>query len=797
MERSKTRLHRGWRFARFADGICPEGAYSPDFDDSAWEEVRVPHDWAITGTFERENDISYQEVIQDGIRTPIAHTGRTGALPMVGRGIYRKWISIPEEDKGKSITLEFDGVMWESHIYVNGKCVHFSHFGYKSFSVDISEHVNYGEYNLIAVEAEVFENCSRWYPGAGMYRNAYLVKKNARHIKYNGVWLRQVQVENDRAIFELALDYEGEDVSFKADIISPEGKKVKEISHGIYFGELSEVFTIENIALWDIESPALYTANITLLSEDGEALDNTSVRFGIRTAEFTRDGGFFLNGRHVKINGVCNHHDLGSLGAAVNVAALRRQLRIMREMGVNSIRTSHNPPSPELLDLCDELGFIVMDEFFDEWYIPKIKNGYAKYFREHALKDAADIIRRDRNHPSIILWSVGNEINEQGDKEGWRAARSLVDLCHRVDPTRPVTAGIDRPWDAFPNLFAHFLDVVGTNYKPHMYDDFRREHPWIKLLGAETASCVSTRGVYHLPAEIAIPCKEHDDLTVSAYDMEAPAWACYMEREFAFQDDCPFVAGEYVWTGFDYLGEPTPYYGAWPSRSSYFGAVDMAGLPKNRFWGYRAHWTNEPVLHVFPHWNWEGYEGKVVPVHAYASTEEAELFVNGKSYGKQRLGVRTGGDLGQIERYRFMWNDVVYEPGEVKVVAYDENGNAVMEKSVFTAGKPHHIALSADRAEIMADGEDLVYVTASVVDEKGNVCPHADNRIFFSAEGAEVLTTDNGDPREVESFARADKKCLSGMVVACVRSIEDLRGTLTLTAKAEGLLSASISVNVK
>ncbi len=797
MERTKTRLHRDWKFKCFPSGVCEEDVYSPSFDDNAWESVRVPHDWAANGVFARENDISYQEVIADGIRKPIEHTGRTGALPIVGKGIYRKWLPIPKEDKGKAITLEFDGIMWESHIYINGKHAHFCHFGYKGFSLDISPLVNYGCDNLIVVEASVFENCSRWYPGAGLYRNAYLVNKDVRHINYNGVWLRQMTVERGNATFELSLDYTGENVSFKAEILAPNGEKVADVAHGIYCGELSDIFTIENALLWDIDSPNLYTASITLLDENGNTLDNESVRFGVRTFEFTLENGFFLNGRRVKLNGVCNHHDLGSLGAAVNVAALRRQLIIMREMGVNSIRTSHNPPCPELLDLCDEMGFVVMDEFFDEWYLPKIKNGYAKYYRDHAAEDVIDIIRRDRNHPSVILWSIGNEINEQSDKDGWRAAKMLSDLCHRVDPTRPTTAGFDRPWDAFKNHLPYFVDVVGLNYKPHAYAEFRRDHPWAKLVGTETASCISTRGVYHLPAEIHIPAKEHDDLSISAYDMEAPAWAYYAEREFAYQDDLPYLAGEYVWTGFDYLGEPTPYYSGWPSRSSYFGAVDMCGLPKNRFYGYKAHWTNEPVLHIFPHWNWEGHEGELVPVHAYASANEAELFVNGKSYGKQRLGVRTEGVMGQIERYRFMWNDVVYEAGEIKVVAYDDDGNAVMEKSVFTADKPHHIVLSADRDTIAADGEDLVFITAAVVDENGNVCPHANNRITFTADIAEVLTTDAGDPREEESFARPDKKCLSGMLVACVRSIEEVTGKLTVTATAEGLISSSITVDVK
>ncbi len=797
MQRLTTRLDYDWKFKLFPDFNCDNNIYTPEFDDRDWDTVRVPHDWAISGEFKRENDMSYLEVWADGIKKPIDHTGRTGALPIVGKGIYRKWVDISADSKGNSISLEFDGVMWESNVYVNGKHAAFCHFGYKSFSVDISEFVNYGGSNLIAVEASVFEDCSRWYPGAGMYRNAYLVEKSAEHINYNGVWLRQLEVACDRATFELSVDYTGgEELKFKADIISPNGEKVGEVSHGTYYGELSDIFAIENAELWSIETPKLYTAEVTLLGANDEVLDNVSVRFGIRTIEFTVNNGFFLNGKHVKLNGVCNHHDLGSLGAAVNVAALRRQLRLMREMGVNSIRTSHNPPSPELLDLCDELGFVVMDEFFDEWHIPKIKNGYAKYFHEHAAEDEIDVIRRDRNHPSVIMWSIGNEILDQSDREGWRAAKKLTEVCHRTDPTRPVTAGFNSTADAFKNHLADFVDIVGMNYKPLKYEQFKSEHPSMKFVASETASCVSTRGVYHLPAEISIPCKKYDDLSMSAYELEAPGWAYYPEREFAAQDDLPYVAGEYVWTGIDYLGEPTPYYSEWPSRSSYFGAVDIAGLPKNRFYAYKAHWTNDPVLHIFPHWNWEGMEGQIVPVHVYTSTNTAELFVNGKSYGKQTLGNRSGGDIGELERYRLMWNDVVYEPGEVKVVAYDDDGRAVMEKSVFTADKPQRIELSADRESIAADGDDLVYVTASVVDESGNICPHCDTRLFFKVEGGELLTTDNGDQRETESFERSDKKCLAGHVVACVRSIKGQAGTITLKADGEGLASGTVSVDV-
>ncbi len=798
MERIKTRLHLDWKFKFFDMGTLTDDVFKCDFDDSAWENITVPHDWAAKGEFKRENDIGFLEVWQDGIRSPIEHTGRTGGLPHVGCGIYRKWIEIPATAKGRRFSLEFDGIMWESNVYINGKHVNFCHFGYKSFEIDISDFINYGEKNLIAVEASVFENCSRWYPGAGIYRNAYLIETSKEHINFSGVWIRPLHIENKKASFELSVDYTGsDDISFRADIISPKGEKVLEVSHNVYWGELSNIFTIENAELWDTENPALYTAKIYLLDRDGNILDNVDTKFGARTFEFTLDRGFILNGRKLKLNGVCNHHDLGSIGAAVNVSALRRQLRIMREMGVNAIRTSHNPPSPDLLDICDELGFIVMDEFFDEWHTPKVTNGYAKYYREHAINDMVSIIKRDRNHPSVMIWSIGNEINEQWDPEGWRASRDLADACRVADPTRPTTAAFSDPWKSFEYHLTDYVDVIGINYKPHHYEQFRKDHPWAKLVGTETESCVSTRDVYNLPAEIDIPVKTRDDLTVSSYELAAPEWANYAEREFCVQDDLEYLAGEFVWTGFDYLGEPTPYYTQWPSRSSYFGVIDLCGLPKNRFYLYKAHWTDSDVLHIFPHWNWEGHEGETVPVHAFISTSEAELFINGKSYGRKKLGRVSEGVIGELERYRFMWNDAVYEPGEIKVVAYDENGNAVMEKSVFTAGSPHHIELSADRKEISADGEDLVYITASVVDEKGNVCPHSDARIFFNAEGGKIVATDNGDQRETESFARPDKKCLAGKVVACACSVLGQTGTLTVEASGDGILGARVSVEVK
>jgi len=793
MERYIEKLNRDFRFCRYPDGTAPEEVFSPSFDDSAWEVVRVPHDWAANGTFEETNDHSWRSVTQDGITKVIPHSGRTGGLPIIGCGVYRKWIDIEKAAEGNSVFLEFDGVMWESHIYINGQHVFFNHFGYKSFCVDITDYVTFGEKNLIAVSAFVYEDCSRWYPGAGIYRSVRLVIKNPVHIDYSGIWVRQLEVTDTSASFCLSADYIGTTApKMHAEIFASSGEFVTAFDQTVQFGELSGIFSIPNPERWDIENPVLYTAKVALTDENDRVLDCDTVTFGVRTICFSPDEGFLLNGRRVRINGVCQHHDLGSLGAAFSEPALRRQLEKMRGMGVNAIRTSHNPPATELLDLCDQMGFVVMDEFFDEWYTPKIENGYAKYFFEHAAQDAKEIIRRDRNHPCIILWSIGNEINEQRDPEGWRAAKMLSEATRKADPTRPITAGFDHPLKAFENHLTDFVDVVGLNYKPHLYRQLHEAHPDKPLYGSETASCISTRGVYKLPAVHENPPVKHEDLTINAYDLSAPPWANIVELEWGGQDDCPFIAGEFVWTGFDYLGEPSPYYNEWPSRSAHFGILDLCGLPKNRYYAYKARWTKEPVLHVFPHWNWEGMEGENVPVHVFTNYPTVELFINGISQGKRSFTTDNA-----IERYRMIWNETKYAPGTVTAVAYDENGSVAAQAEVKTADVPHKITLHAERCHIAADGEDLVYVTASIVDANGVLCPHADNRLTFAVSGAgELLTTDAGDQREVESFARPDKKALAGYLVACVRALE-MPGEIHISARSDGLIGDEVTVIAK
>lgn len=786
MERTVALLKYDFKFKKFESGTVPAEAFSPEFNDSDWRTVRVPHDWGIEGEFDINHDPAVWAIYEDGMKKPRQINGWTGGLPTVGAGVYRKWVEIEKADR---VFLELDGVMWRSKVYCNGMEVGGCHFGYKSYEVDLTDAVKFGQPNLIAVYAEVQPNTGRWYTGGGLYRNLRLVRKDAAHIAYNGIWVRQSYADQHQAVIDITADLVGT-TGFTAEITDPNGHVATYTTE-----DDSLIFDIEDPVLWDVNDPRLYTAKITLNSGDSQ-----TVQFGVRFCEFTKEG-FFLNGRHFQMKGVCLHHDLGSIGTAVNKAALRRQLEIMQGMGVNAVRTSHNPPAPELPDLCDEMGILVMDEFFDEWTINKVKNGYSPEFREHARQDAMELIKRDRNHPSVIMWSIGNEVRDQKDPNGWKCAKMLLDTAHATDPTRPVTCAFNSFPECFDHHLAFYTDVVGLNYKPQAYGQLRQKYPEMKFIGSETESCVSTRGVYHFPAKIDIGEPKNDDLAVSAYELCAPAWAYYPERELAAQADHPHIMGEFIWTGFDYMGEPTPYYAEWPSRSSYFGVVDLAGLPKNRYYCYRAAWTTIPTLHLFPHWTWPGMEGQNVPVHLYTNYDEVELFVNGVSQGKRRH--TTAADAAAIEerkaekgahlpRYRMMWNDVVYQPGEITAVAY-QNGLEVARKTVKTAGAPHHIALSAYKKGLSADGDDVNYITAAVVDAEGNLCPHAADRLTFAVEGAaEFMATDAGDQRETETFLRPDKKALSGMLVCCIRAKQQ-PGTVTVTCSGEGLLNGTIT----
>ena len=774
MQRKTIRIREDVKFRKLPAGEPSGAEIRPDFDDSSWETVRIPHDWAINGPFSVDNDKKVKRAVVDNESREVLQTGRTGGLPSPGVGVYRKWLRIDarEETEDERLFLEFDGVMWSSRVFVNGHECGGCHFGYRSFEVEITDFVEYGKNNLIAVRAEVGPYACRWYSGGGIYRNVRLTRKPSAFIRKDGIRIRQLSIGCDEAHLGVTVDTENSR-GFSLRVCDPDGNVVLDEK----FSSNEATVCISPVVRWDVDSPRLYTFTVALESGDSE-----TVRYGLRSSRFTTDG-YFLNGRRLKLNGVCMHHDLGSLGAAVNKTALKRQIEILQGMGVNAIRTSHNPPAPEFLDLCDEMGILVMDEFFDEWKLAKVDSGYSRFFDEMAETDTAAIIARDANHPCVIIWSIGNEIREQQFPDnplGAEICRRLVDCCHRNDPTRPVTAGISRPITAFANKMVFYLDVVGLNYQPYIYRELREKYPEMILVGTETASCVSTRGVYHFPADPEIPVHRDADIAVSEYDLAAPRWAYYPERELAAQRDCPFVAGEFVWTGFDYLGEPTPYFEEWPSRSSYFGIVDLAGLPKNRYYCYRAAWLDEPTLHVFPHWTWHGREGQSVPVHAFTNYPEAELFLNGISQGKRRL--RTEKDeadtvTGEIERFRLTWNDVIYTPGEICVKAYGENGEVKETVTVRTAGEAKRIKLELYKPTVAADGEDVNYITASIVDENGVLCPDRDQRLVFTVEGCGVLlTTDAGDQRETEAFNRPDKKTLGGRLVACVQGINGVPG---------------------
>jgi len=799
MERITKRLHEGFKFIKLPIEEIEKNFSSPELDDSEWENVTVPHDWAIGHDFKKEYDITYRNITADGITKPIEQSGRSGGLPTVGIGWYRLSLDIPAESKGKILELVFDGVMWECEVYVNGKLVGKNHFGYLSFTVDISDAVNYGGENLLAVKAVLKYDCSRWYPGAGIYRNLYLVEKARDSVKYCGI-KTQIDTAADvsSADIELTVDTCGNPDSFKFELVDRDGNA--ELS-----GEGIKVCNVklDRPHLWTLEEPYLYTLKVSAI-KNGEVTDSDTVRIGFRNCKFTPDKGFFLNGKPTKIYGVCMHHDMGIFGAAINYSVLHRQIEIMHEMGVNSIRTSHNPPAPELLDICDEMGILVMDELFDEWKLPKIENGYAQYFEEHSESDAVAIIRRDINHPSVFMWSIGNEVEEQKYSDGALVAQRLTDICHREDRTRPTTSGFNFYPQAEENGLYDTVDLVGLNYKPHLYKKLHEKYPDKIFYGSETESCVSTRGEYKFPVAVETNAPQREDITVSDYGLSSPSWAYYPDREFAAQRD-EFVFGEYVWTGFDYLGEPTPYYREWPARSSFFGIVDLSGLPKSRYWQYMAEWTDKDVLFVMPHWNLEGHEGEEIPVHIITNYDKAELIVNGKSYGirekvknpEYNRYDRAITDRSVINAYRIIF-DVPYEPGEIVAVAYDENGNEAMRKVVKTAGKPYAVKLEAERAEISADGEDVCYVRAYIVDKDGNICPTASNLISFSANGAgRIYGTDNGDPRETVGFFSHERRVLNGACAVAVISKKGEKGILKLCGESEGLVASSVEIEVK
>ncbi len=787
-QRDVTTLNEGWQFTK---GVPTA--------DTKWQTVRVPHDWAIYGPFDRANDLQTVAVEQNGETEKTEKTGRTGGLPFIGKGSYRTTFEVPDT-AGRAVTLVFDGAMSNAHVKVNGKEVAFWPYGYNSFYVDLGDNVKPGE-NLLEVDLENFEKASRWYPGAGLYRNVHVVNTSRLHIPTWGTYVTTPKVSKEYASVRLEMKIDGatkgEKVTVTTDILDPQGKVVA-TDTSIYHAhgqKFAQNFLVNTPELWSPSSPSLYTARTTL-SVDGRQLDNYDTRFGIRSIEYIPEKGFFLNGELTKFQGVCNHHDLGPLGAAVNRSALRHQIELLKDMGVNAIRTSHNMPAPELVELCDEMGMMLMVEPFDDWgFRPKSPNGYGSVFKDWAAKDVTNMVEHYRNSPAVVMWSTGNEVPSQWGPDGVQELVMLQDLIHDLDPTRPCTNGMDQIRAVLDNGFAAALDIPGFNYKPQYYDDAYAKLPQKLILGSETASTVSSRGVYHFPVEFkGHNVVMHPDNQSNSYDNESCSWSNTPDLDFARDDDNPWVIGQFVWTGFDYLGEPSPYdTDAWPSHSSVFGIIDLASLPKDRYYLYRSRWNKEtPTLHVLPHWNWKGREGEVTPVFVYTSYPKAELFINGKSQG-----VREKNDSTVQNRYRLMWNETVYEPGELKVVAYDASGNPAETKVVRTAGKPHHLVVTPNRTTLEANGDDLVYFTVQVADKDGNIVPTDNRAVRFKVDGAGTFeATANGDPTSLRSFQKPEMDLFSGAATAIARSAKT-PGTLRFTVTAPGVRPATSEIEVK
>ena len=778
-------LSEGWKFQKGN----PENASQIEFNDTNWQNVTVPHDWAIYGPFDKEIDKQIIAITQNGEKIPTEKTGRTGSLPHIGSAWYRKSFNIHENDINKKIILQFDGAMSEPEVFLNGKKIGEWKYGYSYFYFDISENVLVGN-NLLAVKLTNKEFASRWYPGAGLYRKVTLTFKEKESIKHWGTFITTPIVTKAFA-----------KVSIKTKVSSTHGKLVTKIydklenlvaeqeSSEAFGNEFEQNIKINNPNLWSPENPYLYTAKTSLFI-DNQLVDEITTKFGVRKIEFIPKKGFFLNDSLTKFKGVCLHHDLGPLGTAINTAALKRQLTILKDMGVNAIRSSHNMPSLEQLELCDEMGFLFLAESFDEWKKPKVKNGYNRFFDEYAKKDVENLVRATRNHPCIVMWSSGNEVPDQWGSEGVKRAKWLQDIFHKVDPTRPVTVGMDQVKAVMASGFGAIMDIPGLNYRVHLYEEANEKFPQGYILGSETASTVSSRGIYKFPVAQGIM-KKYDDFQSSSYDLEFCSWSNLPEDDFILQDDKSWVLGEFVWTGFDYLGEPTPYDEQWPSRSSYFGMIDLAGIPKDRYYLYRSRWnTKEETLHILPHWNWKGREGKKTPVFVYTNYDSAELFVNGKSMGIQKKTK----DKTPQHRYRLMWNDVIYEPGTLKVIAFNADGKAVASKEIKTAGKPYQIVLDADRKTVNADGKDISFVTVSVVDKNGVPCPTATNQLKFEVTGkGNFRAVCNGDATSLELFHKPTMKLFSGKLVVLVQSTKET-GDITLKVKGKGLKSGSIQI---
>lgn len=803
--RERTSFNADWRFMK---GELADAA-SASFDDSAWRKLALPHDFGIEGPFKQE----YQ--------------GETGKLAWWGVAWYRKHFAAPAGDAGRRVYLDIDGAMSHATVWLNGQQVGAWPYGYTSFRVDLTAQLKSGADNLLAIRIDNPPDSSRWYPGGGIYRNVWLVKTAPLHVAHNGTFVTTPKVHADAATVDIQATLENLGAATEAQVstaiyaLDEAGRRTgPAVARSIASGAarvgagaqvlLAQSLQVKLPRLWSPRSTQRYVA-VTSVFDKGGIVDEVETPFGIRTIAFDAARGFILNGERLALQGVSMHHDLGALGTAINVRALERQLEILREMGVNAIRTTHNPSAPELLELADRMGFLIIEEAFDAWRLGKKPNDYGTLFDAWHEKDLRAMVRRDRNHPSVILWSIGNEIREQNAPEGWKVAARLADIVRSEDRTRLTTAGFNHIGSGY-NGFQTAIDVLGYNYKPGEYAKFHLSAPQIPMIGSETASTVSSRGEYFFPVS--------DDkavglanFQVSSYDLSAPRWASRPELEFAGLDDNPYVAGEFVWTGFDYLGEPTPYNADTtnilnftdpaaqrraagelaalsklkvPSRSSYFGIVDLAGFKKDRFYLYQARWRPElPMAHLLPHWNWPERVGQVTPVHLYTSGDEAELFLNGQSLGRKRRGPRD---------YRLRWDEVLYQPGTLRAVVW-KNGKRWAEDTVQTTGTPAGLALSADRAVLQADGKDLAFVTVAITDRQGRPVPRSGNQVRFSVSGpADLVATDNGDATSLVSFQSPERAAFNGLALAIVRTRPGQPGRIVLRAVSDTLAGATLTL---
>jgi beta-galactosidase len=781
---SKTRsiesLNKAWTF-HLGD---VDGAQNPVFDDSKWRALNLPHDWSIEGEFSKDN--------------PATPGG--AALPG-GIGWYRKEFALFQSDEGEMVFIDFDGVYQNSEVWINGSYLGKRPYGYSSFRYDLTPYLHYGEgKNVIAVKVDnLRQPNSRWYSGSGIYRNVWLVKTEKVFVDHWGTFVTTPQVNEETATVSIKTSVRNSSandrtITLETIIYNANGDKVSSVNSEKAIakdsvGEIDQELVVGNPILWSLENPYLYKA-VSLVKCEGRVCDDYQTTFGIRSFYFDREKGFFLNGKQTKILGVCNHHDLGCLGSAINSRALERQLEILKGMGCNAIRTSHNPPAPELLDLCDKMGFIVMDEAFDMWKKGKTKYDYHLHYDKWHKRDLEDFIRRDRNHPSVFIWSIGNEILEQWDKSGIEMAKDLAGIVKNLDGTRPVTSALNDPQPNNNIYKSGALDLVGFNYHHEDFFNFLDNFPGQKFIATETGSAIATRGSYDMPSDSVRvwparwdrPTKMNPDFTCSAYDNCRVGWGSTHEETWRLIKNNDFLSGLFIWTGFDYLGEPTPY--PWPARSSYFGIVDLEGFPKDAYYLYQSEWTDKPVLHIFPHWNWP--QGKTVDVWAYTNFKQVELFLNGKSLGTKEKSP---------DELHLMWR-VKYVPGTLKAVARNEDG-ASMTKEIHTAGEAAAIQLQADRTEVKADGLDLAFITVKVVDQNGVLVPHADNLIRFEISGEGFIAgVDNGHQISHEPFKANYRKAFNGMCLAVVQATEK-PGRISFTAKSEGLDSASLEIRAK